>query len=89
VRLFGPNPPFSLVFPQVQSRWHHIFYFIVKPKTIMDLLTIVLAFLLAYGIFVLVAMKLARIFFPKVIDDEALELKTRTVRRRHPKRAAA
>jgi hypothetical protein len=55
----------------------------------MDLLIIVLAFLLAYGIFVLIAVKLARIFFPKVVDDETLDLKTRTVRHRHPKRAAA
>ena len=41
----------------------------------MDLLIIIIAFLLAYGIFVLIAVKLARIFFPKVVDDEALDLK--------------
>lgn len=52
----------------------------------MDLLIIILAFLLAYGIFVLIAVKLARIFFPKVVDNEGLE--TRTVRHRHAKRAA-
>jgi uncharacterized protein YqhQ len=60
-----------------------------KPKTIMDLLIIILAFLLAYGIFVLIAVKLARIFFPKVVDDEALNLKSGSARQRHPKRAAA
>jgi len=60
-----------------------------KPKTIMDLLIIVLAFLLAYGIFVLIAVKLAKIFFPKVVDDEALNLKSGSARQRQPKRATA
>jgi uncharacterized protein YqhQ len=55
----------------------------------MDLLIIILAFLLAYGIFVLIAVKLARIFFPKVVDDEALHLKSGSARQRQPKRAAA
>ena len=55
----------------------------------MDLLIIILAFLLAYGIFVLIAVKLARIFFPKVADDEALNLKSGNARHRQPKRAAA
>ena len=60
-----------------------------KPKTIMDLLIIILAFLLAYGIFVLIAVKLAKIFFPKVVDDEALDLKSGSARQRQPKRATA
>ncbi|HET6541509.1 MAG TPA: hypothetical protein VFG46_13555 [Chryseolinea sp.] len=53
----------------------------------MDLLTIIFAFLLAYGIFVLIAVKLARIFFPKIVDDEGMDLKPRSGRQRHPKRA--
>jgi len=89
VLVFRSNPPFSLVFPNRQSRWHHIFYYNGKPKTIMDLLIIILAFLLAYGIFVLIAVKLAKIFFPKVVDDEALHLKSGSARQRQPKRAAA
>jgi len=53
----------------------------------MDLLIIIFAFLLAYGIFVLIAVKLARIFFPKIVDDEGMDLKPRSSRQRHPKRA--
>jgi len=55
----------------------------------MDLLIIILAFLLAYGIFVLIAVTLAKIFFPKVVDDEALNLKRGSARQRQPKRVAA
>ena len=53
----------------------------------MDLLIIIFAFLLAYGIFVLIAVKLARIFFPKIVDDGGMDLKPRSGRQRHPKRA--
>ena len=56
----------------------------------MDLLIIIFAFLLAYGIFVLIAVKLARIFFPKIVDDDSMDgmdIKPRSVRQRHPKRA--
>ncbi len=42
----------------------------------MDLLIIIFAFLLAYGIFVLIAVKLARIFFPKIVDDDRHGSKT-------------
>ncbi len=52
----------------------------------MDLFIIILSFLLAYGIFVLVAIKLAKILFPKIGDEES-ELKSRGLRQRHPKRA--
>ena len=41
----------------------------------MDLLIIIFAFLLAYGIFVLIAVKLARLFFPKIVDDDGMDLK--------------
>ena len=51
----------------------------------MDLFIIILSFLLAYGIFILIAMKLAKIFFPK-IDADQMELKNRRVREAHPKR---
>jgi uncharacterized protein YqhQ len=57
----------------------------------MDLFIIILSFLLAYGIFILIAVKLAKIFFPKV-DDEEAELKTEALRERHtnhPKRMTA
>ena len=54
----------------------------------MDLLIIIFAFLLAYGIFVLIAVKLARIFFPKIVDEDALPLKPANTRQRHAKRAA-
>ena len=54
----------------------------------MDLLIIIFAFLLAYGIFVLIAVKLAQIFFPKIVDGEGMDLKPRSGRQRHPKRAA-
>lgn len=53
----------------------------------MDLFIIVLSFLLAYGIFVLIAVKLAKIFFPK-ISDEDIDLKPRVGRQRQAKRAA-
>jgi hypothetical protein len=52
----------------------------------MDLFIIILSFLLAYGVFVLIALKLAKIFFPK-IDDEDSSLKPSAQRR--SKRAAA
>lgn len=52
----------------------------------MDLLIIIMSFLLAYGLFVVIAIKLAKVFFPK-ISDEQLELKARGVRQRQPKRA--
>jgi hypothetical protein len=51
----------------------------------MDLFIIILAFLLAYGIFVLIAVKLAKLFFPQV-NEEEIELKTGTVRPQEPKR---
>jgi hypothetical protein len=57
----------------------------------MDLFIIILSFLLAYGIFILIAVKLAKIFFPK-IDDEEVELKTGALREHHtnhPKRMTA
>ncbi|HEX6227449.1 MAG TPA: hypothetical protein VFZ52_23695 [Chryseolinea sp.] len=54
----------------------------------MDLLIIILAFLLAYGVFVLIAVKLARVFFPKVVvDDETIGLKPANRRQPHAKRA--
>jgi hypothetical protein len=55
-----------------------------KPRT-MDLFIIILAFLLAYGLFVLIAVKLAKMFFPKVNDDE-LDFNEGTVREGEPKR---
>jgi hypothetical protein len=58
-----------------------------RIKNSMDLLIIIFAFLLAYGIFVLIAVKLARIFFPKIVDDGGMDLKPRSDRQRHPKRA--
>jgi len=51
----------------------------------MDLFIIILSFLLAYGVFVLIAVKLAKVFFPK-IDDDDVEFKTESVRERQPKR---
>ena len=54
----------------------------------MDLLIIILAFLLAYGIFVLFAVKLARILFPKIVDEDELPLKSADSRQRHAKRPA-
>lgn len=51
----------------------------------MDLFIIILSFLLAYGVFVLIAVKLAKVLFPKITDEE-LELKSRTIRHRQPKR---
>jgi hypothetical protein len=39
----------------------------------MDLLVIVLSFVLAYGVFILVAIKLAKIFFPKIEDADGLK----------------
>jgi uncharacterized protein YqhQ len=53
----------------------------------MDLFIIILSFLLAYGVFVVVAIKLAKVFFPK-ISDEQLEMKAQVMRRRQPKRAS-
>ena len=37
----------------------------------MDLFIIILSFVLAYGVFVLIALKLAKIFFPKIEDEDA------------------
>ena len=51
----------------------------------MDLLIIILAFLLAYGIFVLIAVKLAKMFFPQVNDDQ-IDLKAGTATPSEPKR---
>jgi hypothetical protein len=58
-----------------------------RTKEPMDLFIIILSFLLAYGLFVVIALKLAKIFFPKISDEE-LELKARSVRPRHAKRAS-
>lgn len=52
----------------------------------MDLFIIILSFVLAYGVFVLIALKLAKIFFPK-IEDEDEPLKPSSQRR--SKRATA
>jgi uncharacterized protein YqhQ len=54
-------------------------------KKNMDLFIIILSFLLAYGIFILIAVKLAKIFFPK-IDVDDMEMKSRRVRTAHSKR---
>jgi len=51
----------------------------------MDLFIIILAFLLAYGVFVLIAVKLAKVFFPQANDDE-MGLKDETMHQREPKR---
>jgi uncharacterized protein YqhQ len=51
----------------------------------MDLFIIILSFLLAYGIFILIAVKLAKIFFPK-IDADDMDMKPRRVRAAHSKR---
>ncbi len=51
----------------------------------MDLFIIILSFLLAYGIFVIIAVKLAKIFFPKIDDDE-VELKHSALPDRQSKR---
>jgi uncharacterized protein YqhQ len=53
----------------------------------MDLFIIILSFILAYAIFVLIAVKLAKVFFPKITDEE-MELKARSVRQRQAKRAS-
>jgi uncharacterized protein YqhQ len=53
----------------------------------MDLFIIILSFLLAYGVFVVVAIKLAKVFFPKLSDDQ-LEMKAPGMPRRQPKRAS-
>ncbi len=67
--------------------WHHIFSTIIKnePKKLMDLFIIILSFVLAYGIFVLIAVKLAKVFFPKISDED---LKAPSARQRHPKRVS-
>lgn len=51
----------------------------------MDLFIIILSFILAYGLFVFVAVKLAKVFFPKINVDE-IEMKSRRIRDRHAKR---
>lgn len=38
----------------------------------MDLLIIILSFFLAYGVFVVIALKLAKILFPKIEDEDLL-----------------
>jgi hypothetical protein len=53
----------------------------------MDLIIIIVSFLLAYGVFVLIAVKLARIFFPKIVDEDEMEFKPTNRRQRQPKRA--
>jgi hypothetical protein len=53
----------------------------------MDLLIIILSFLLAYGFFVVIAIKLAKVFFPKISDEE-MEIKSRAIQQRHAKRAS-
>ena len=53
----------------------------------MDLFIIILSFLLAYGVFVIAALKLAKVFFPKIHEDD-LELKGRGAQHRQPKRAS-
>lgn len=64
-------------------------YFLLLSQTeqllLMDLFIIILSFLLAYGIFVLIAVKLAKMFFPQIHDDE-VELKTGALRERQRKR---
>lgn len=63
-------------------------YFLIIRKTnnsSMDLFIIILSFLLAYGLFVFVAVKLAKVFFPKV-DVDTMQMKPRRMRERHPKR---
>jgi len=52
----------------------------------MDLFIIILSFLLAYGAFVVIAIKLAKVLFPKISDEE-MELKSRVIQQRQPKRA--
>ena len=54
----------------------------------MDLFIIILSFLLAYGIFILIAVKLAKIFLPKIEDQEA-DLKTDALRESQHKRMTA
>ena len=52
----------------------------------MDLFIIILSFLLAYAAFVVIAIKLAKVLFPKISDEE-MELKSRVIQQRHAKRA--
>jgi len=52
----------------------------------MDLLIIIISFILAYSLFVFVAYKLAQSFFPRIIDEDELEIKPRKVRQRPSKR---
>jgi len=66
-------------------------YFLLIRKlntTAMDLFIIILSFLLAYGIFILIAMKLAKVFFPK-IDVDDMENKSRSVQEVRSKRYTA
>lgn len=46
----------------------------------MDLLIIVLSFFLAYGVFILIALKLAKLFFPAINEED--NLKPQVERRR-------
>ena len=50
----------------------------------MDLFIIILSFLLAYGAFVVIAIKLAKVLFPKISEEE-MELKSRAIRQLQPK----
>lgn len=67
-----------------------IFLLVKAKRTIlnsMDLIIIILSFVLAYGVFVLIAVKLAKIFFPKIdMDEDEVEIKPRRVRARQSKR---
>lgn len=49
-------------------------YFLNWSQTeyLMDLLIIILSFFLAYGVFVVIALKLAKILFPKIEDEDLL-----------------
>jgi hypothetical protein len=87
VWILYPNCFASHCFKLLYGDWHYIFFLIrLNPNNnFMDLFIIILSFILAYGIFVLIAVKLAKVFFPKIQDDE-VELKTGTMRQRHPKR---
>jgi uncharacterized protein YqhQ len=57
-----------------------------RTTNLMDLFIIILSFLLAYGLFVVIAIKLAKVLFPKISDEE-MELKSRAMQQRQPKRA--
>ena len=52
----------------------------------MDLLIIITSFILAYSLFVFIAYKLAQSFFPRINDEDELEIKPRKMRHRPSKR---